>query len=232
MHYTPKPDHPIPPQLHDLALGLALFSRCYVCPNGCWQMLSKRGQPFTTTGRKTMRWKRRSLVGHRAAFIAVHGPDVLEAAGGIVCHHCDNGLCVNPDHLFAGTQKDNIRDCIAKQRGNRARGSVAGHSKLDECQVREIRNLLRHGVSALSVAKKFGVSKTIVKNIRSRKTWVWLDADTYTPIPIIQPEPKHMKIIRRMKVGDTVVLQPNQNIDSFRARITQLKIKMSVIKAA
>src|SRR5438105_4466339 len=35
-----------------------------------------------------------------------------------VCHHCDNGLCINPSHLFSGTQSDNIRDAIAKGRMN------------------------------------------------------------------------------------------------------------------
>ncbi len=50
---------------------------------------------------------------HRAAWIRSNGaiPDGL-----VVCHKCDNGLCVNVDHLFLGTLSENMQDCISKGR--------------------------------------------------------------------------------------------------------------------
>ena len=50
---------------------------------------------------------------HRAAWIRAKGPIPV---GMSVCHKCDNGLCVNPEHLFLGTSKDNMQDCKAKGR--------------------------------------------------------------------------------------------------------------------
>ena len=56
-------------------------------------------------------------VGHRRAhrwiFEQVRG-DILP--GNVICHRCDNPSCVNPDHLFQGTQADNLRDMVAKGR--------------------------------------------------------------------------------------------------------------------
>lgn len=57
--------------------------------------------------------ERRSLYGHRAAWILAHGPI---PDGLVICHHCDNPRCVNPSHLFLATQGDNIRDAMNKGR--------------------------------------------------------------------------------------------------------------------
>lgn len=65
---------------------------------------------------------RRQMNTHRVAWEFAHGPI---PDGLCVCHHCDNPRCVRPDHLFLGTQRENMQDMKAKGRGRRRRSNVA-----------------------------------------------------------------------------------------------------------
>lgn len=84
----------------------------------------------------------------------------------IVCHHCDNPGCVNPDHLFLGTHADNIRDRDEKLRT--ARGEKNGNRKLDEEQARFIKYSV---MSPDTLAARFDIDRTQVFNIRAGKQW-------------------------------------------------------------
>ena len=90
--------------------------------------------------------------------------------GTFILHRCDNPKCCNPLHLYAGTQKDNVRDCI--ERGHHKPSFVYGEkhglSKLTSEQVREIRKS-KKGQEAL--AEIYGVSHTAIRNARNYKTW-------------------------------------------------------------
>lgn len=83
-------------------------------------------------------------------------------------HKCDITKCVNPNHLFLGTQLDNIKDRNAK--GRTARGENL-HSKLTEEQVRTIKVRLFAGETTRALAKEYGVGKTVMGNIRIGKKW-------------------------------------------------------------
>lgn len=85
-----------------------------------------------------------------------------------VCHTCDTKICVNPSHLFLGSNDDNRADSVAK--GRQARGESHGHAKLTEDDVRAIRRLFRKGSSA-ALAKKFGVSFQTIYLVVSGGTW-------------------------------------------------------------
>ena len=91
-----------------------------------------------------------------------------------VCHHCDNPLCVRPDHLFAGTQKDNIRDCIKK--GRFARGEKNGQARLKDSQILEIRKLKAQGIKSPTIAKLFNIHEGHARKIMSGQKWTALAA--------------------------------------------------------
>lgn len=89
-----------------------------------------------------------------------------------VCHKCDNPACVNPDHLFLGTDKDNRHDCINKDR--HIRGSKQWSSILTDDQVKEIRRRYKprckiNGGGALG--REFGVTNGAIWNIVTNKSW-------------------------------------------------------------
>lgn len=83
--------------------------------------------------------------------------------GMFVCHTCDNKLCVNPSHLFIGTPKENTADGMKKGRIKRVKSS-----KLKEPQVLDIYASQEPHVL---IAKKYGVSETIVREIRNGRKW-------------------------------------------------------------
>lgn len=83
-----------------------------------------------------------------------------------VLHRCDNPGCVNPDHLFLGTQRDNCAD--AKLKGRHSHGVKNGISKLTEEAVREIRE---SNLSQWTLARKFGVLQSTIWAAKHGKNW-------------------------------------------------------------
>jgi hypothetical protein len=84
------------------------------------------------------------------------------------CHTCDRPVCINPDHLWLGTDKQNLEDMTRK--GRRARGERMGTAKLTEADVRLIRELVGK-LSMVYLGHWFGVSKVAVRNAAIRRTW-------------------------------------------------------------
>ena len=110
---------------------------------------------------------RKMSYAHRVAYEIYVGPI---PKGLLVLHRCDNPPCVRPEHLFVGTEMDNIRDRDAKGRQNGPRGEAHHSAKLCVREVREIREL--HAVEKCSVlAKKYGVSEAAISKVGLRLTW-------------------------------------------------------------
>jgi hypothetical protein len=137
-----------------------------------------------------------SRLAHRVAWELVNGPT---PDGLCVCHRCDVRNCVLVDHLFLGSNADNMRDMAHKGRANnraailvmrahperrargdrsgarlhpeKFRGENAGSAKLTENQVREIRRLAESGVTRKDISSMFGVNPSNISHIVLRRNW-------------------------------------------------------------
>lgn len=148
-----------------------VLSRIQVQSNGCWEFrgASNAGYGIISVGR-TPRGNKRAVRAHRLMWELTFGPI---PRGLYVCHSCDNRPCVNPDHLFLGTAKDNTADMIAKGRKNQA--SVVGvrnpRARLTEDQVRQIKRELSAGTGPTELSRRYGVGHGTITSIKSGKNW-------------------------------------------------------------
>lgn len=115
----------------------------------------------------------RTTGAHRFAWELEHGaiPDGLR-----VLHKCDNPPCVNPDHLFLGTQADNVADMIAKGRkvNGSHEGSANGRAVLTEDDVLEIRRRCAGGETQRALSQAFGISSSQIGYIVRRESWTYV----------------------------------------------------------
>ena len=88
--------------------------------------------------------------------------------GLFVLHRCDVKSCVNPDHLFLGTQIQNLQDMTLKGHRSCARGESSGSAKLKSVDIEKIRKDDR---SHRTIAKDYKVGKTTIGSIKSGKAW-------------------------------------------------------------
>jgi hypothetical protein len=108
---------------------------------------------------------------HRVSYKLRRGPI---PDGQHVLHRCDNPSCVNPDHLFLGTNADNIADKVAK--GRQHGGGAHGRGRLTKADVIAIRASV--GVPQHALGKQYGVCRALISYIRAGKLWAHVGNDT------------------------------------------------------
>lgn len=143
------------------------YTRCWNWKRGTYGK-NKRGAIATPNGMR---------LAYRVSYELYRGPIPLEMN---VCHKCDNPACINPSHLFLGTQADNLADMARKGRsvsGERRkllskmfapRGEQHFRAKLTEAQIVAVRADKRTG---REIAKSYGISPASVSLIKSSKRW-------------------------------------------------------------
>jgi hypothetical protein len=136
-------------------------------PGGCWRWLACTTQGYGRINDETGRQRQAQQV----AWELHHGePFPAEL---FACHTCDNRWCVNPEHVFPGTQLDNIRDMDAK--GRRRNGVPGGErhykAQLTDEIVRQIRSLCDQGWKHADIARAFNVDHQRVYGIANRRIW-------------------------------------------------------------
>ena len=165
----------------------ALLEKATPTANGCLEWpgaKDSKGYPITGRNIRVHRWVLELTVGRKLGRFE------------FACHHCDNPPCINPDHLFVGSPKDNVRDMMEKGRGNHAktpawraalsasakaglasgrrvlkRGHDSPNAKLTEDQARSI---LADPRSQREIARSYSVNQATISLIKTGKMWAHL----------------------------------------------------------
>lgn len=132
-----------------------VIERVIFTPDDCWEWQGGLSHGYGRVGLNN-----KTISTHKAMFEMFKGP---VPSGMFLCHHCDNPKCCNPDHLFLGTQADNMKDCAKKKR--HVFGERSKLAKLSNSDVAKIRQLVSEGVSQKDVAKMFNVSVSNISKI-------------------------------------------------------------------
>jgi hypothetical protein len=135
------------------------FESLFERKDGCWNWSGS----VWKTGYGRFHYQDKSCKAHRLSWMFYVGRVADDVC---VLHKCDNRLCVNPDHLFLGSRKDNNLDKTAK--GRQSKGGLVNTAKLTPEQVVELRN---SDSPTIVLASKFGVTKDHVNKIKRREIW-------------------------------------------------------------
>ncbi len=129
---------------------------------GCWEWTGS----LDTHGYGQLAVHRVAQRVHRLVWAVTHGdPGKLH-----VLHTCDNRKCCNPDHLFLGTNADNVRDRVEK--GRQPQGETHHMAKYTDADLREMKRLRESGLTLLAVGDRFGASSGYVCDVlKGNKRW-------------------------------------------------------------
>ena len=120
--------------------------------------------------------KHKTILAHRLSF-ELHYGKIKDKM--VICHSCDNPKCVNPKHLWQGTQSDNIKDMFSKGRDNlpNQKGEQNPRSILNWKEVREIRRSYKKSknkrvLTQANLANEYNVSRQCIQSIVNNHNWI------------------------------------------------------------
>lgn len=128
----------------------------------CWNWTASKGRG----GYGQFRFNGKIVRAHRFSYAEKFG---AIAEGLFVCHTCDNTSCVNPDHLFLGSDTENKSDMYSKKR--HVFGENHPNAVLSKETILDIRTDVDNGLSQRVIAKKYDTQRSQVSLIANRKRW-------------------------------------------------------------
>lgn len=137
-------------------------------PDDCWPWRAGCAYGY---GKFTARSK--AYRAHRVSYSLANGGIQSDM---LVCHRCDNPSCVNPNHLFLGTDADNSRDMATKGRAAKGAGNAA--AKLSAADVYALRAAYAGGAPQRALARRFGVARFTVHAVVTGKSWTHIPETT------------------------------------------------------
>lgn len=131
---------------------------------GCWEWIGGKNEKgygrISVLENGSCKMKK----AHRVSYIIKHGP-IPKDGPQIIMHTCDNPGCVNHNHLRLGTHADNMRDMVSKKRQR------TGNRKLTKNEAIEHYNVLMSGKNLTVYAREIGVSRGMLRKLKSGETW-------------------------------------------------------------
>lgn len=159
-------------------IGLRFIRFVSFCECRCWEWTGAKNEcGYGVIGRG--RRGEGNIKAHRLSFEIFNSVQLKPEQ--VICHRCDNPGCVNPDHLFVGTQRDNVTDMLSKDRGSKPpllKGVGNPKAKLNENMVRRAFRLRQNGFTTYRIADELGVSRPAICSVLNRKTWRDVDVRT------------------------------------------------------
>jgi hypothetical protein len=135
--------------------------------SGCWEWIAG----LNNKGYGLYYINQEKIYAHRYSYI-IHKGVIPEKM--CVLHKCDNTICINPSHLWLGTQSENMKDAAKKGRMDKIKknkGEDVKNSVLTNEKVKEIKIKLKNGEIGVKLAKEYGVTKTTIYQIKHGKWW-------------------------------------------------------------
>ena len=140
-----------------------LLANRHINSNGCWLWHGAKSGGYGNARVDGLVYKVHRI--SASVFLGLN----IENSDECALHRCDVGLCFNPEHLFIGTNLDNVQDKIGK--GRQICGEKIGVSKLTASKVKRIKKLLRSGTPHKRIAKLFHVHHSTIWAIHQNRTW-------------------------------------------------------------
>lgn len=142
------------------------LNNCKNTKNNCLEYLGKT----RVDGYARVTFERKNWLLHRLVFI-LHSKNQIPN-GLFVLHSCDNRCCINPDHLWLGTKRDNTLDSIKKGRHVNNSGTRNGRAKLTMSKANRIRKAYKSGLfTRTELSSKFKVHTSTIQRVLSNKNW-------------------------------------------------------------